>query len=262
MNSSDLRRFATQVRGKFLEMHFHAKAGHIGSGLSSIDLLAYIYKIWLREEDTFILSKGHGASALYATLYALGRISDELMEGYYKEGTLFPAHPAALAHPDIPVATGSLGHGLPIANGIAYAARHVDRDRNSKRVACLLSDGECDEGSVWEAALFAGHHRLGNLTVIVDANGLQGFGYTKEVMNLEPLERKFQAFGFACAEANGHDFDDLAAAFSRLEGDRPKCLLARTVKGKGVSFMENKMEWHYKPMSEAEYALAVSEQQL
>jgi transketolase len=253
----DLKSDALAIRRFFLQMHFQAHAGHIGTGLSAIDILTYLYRAWLREADKFILSKGHGASSLYATLHHYGVLSDEELETYYKDGTLLPAHPAPSAFPSILAATGSLGHGLPIACGLAYSFRYLNH--TAQRVACLLSDGDCNEGSVWEAALFAAHHRLSNLVAIVDANGLQGFGRTEDVLGLEPLVRKFEAFGCRVAEVNGHDFRELDAALTRDVDGRPTVIVARTVKGKGVRLMEDKLEWHYLPMSDEQYAGALAD---
>ncbi len=255
-----LARAALAIRRKFLRMHFDAKAGHLGSGLSDIDLLTYLYGTWLRPADQFILSKGHGASSLYATLHHFGRLTDLELGTYYKDDTLLPAHPAPNGVTAIPAATGSLGHGLPIATGMAYSFKNLRG--NGARVACLLSDGECNEGSTWEAALFAGHHKLDNLTVLVDANGIQGFGRTEEVLNLEPFAKKWEAFGFDVAECNGHDFAAIDRALSAPLRGRPRCLIARTVKGKGVTFMENTVEWHYWPMTDAHYRDAVAELEL
>lgn len=248
---------ALQIRKKFLQMHFDVQAGHIGTGLSSIDLLTYLYQSWLTPEDRFILSKGHGASSLYATLHHFGHLTDQQIATYYRDGTLLPAHPAPRALPQIPAATGSLGHGLSIASGIAYANQHLHK--NNHRVVCLLSDGECNEGSTWEAALFSGHHSLNSLTVIVDANGLQGFGKTSEVLNLEPFTDKWKAFGFQVKEINGHDFEQIHAALHEPSQTHPRCIVARTQKGKDVSFMEGKLEWHYLPMNEAQFKQALLE---
>jgi transketolase len=253
--ASELAGDARSIRRAFLKMHYEAKSGHLGTGLSDIDVLACVYGAWLHADDVFILSKGHGASSLYATLHHFGRLSDEDFATYYKDGTLLPAHPAARAFPAIPAATGSLGHGLPIAAGIAYAHKHVHASET--RVACLVSDGECDEGSVWEAALFAAHHRLGNLTVIIDANGLQGFGRTEDVMTLEPLPAKWAAFGFRTSEIDGHDVAQIQSALDMPSDGRPHCIVARTTKGKGVRFMEDRLEWHYLPMTEAHYREAL-----
>ena len=255
--AADLRRDALAIRKTFLGMHYRAKAGHIGTGLSAIDILTFLHKSWLRPDDAFILSKGHGASSLYATLHHFGVLSDAELDTYYKDGTLLPAHPAAGAFTAIPAATGSLGHGLPIAAGMAYARKNLDR--TTQRVATLLSDGECNEGSVWEAASFAAHHRLSNLLVIIDANGLQGFGSTRDVLDMEPFADKWRSFGFDTREIDGHDFEQLRDACAEADAMRPRCVIARTEKGKGVSFMAGKMEWHYLPMSEAQYTEALSD---
>ncbi|MCM2322895.1 MAG: transketolase [Oligoflexia bacterium] len=259
----EFRKDALAIRKRFLRMHFEAQAGHIGTGLSCLDLLTFLYKSRLRRPgqpggDQFILSKGHGASALYATLNFYGLLTDELLATYYKDGTLLPAHPAPGALPTIPAATGSLGHGLPIAAGLAFA--HQVLRPSDTRVVCLLSDGDCNEGSVWEAAMFAAHHRLANLTVIVDANGLQGFGRTRDVLDIEPLARKWDTFGFDTIELDGHDFEEIRDALTQvISKDRPRCLIARTIKGKGVSFMENRLEWHYLPMKPEQFAEAMRE---
>lgn len=254
---------ALAIRKKFLRMHYENQAGHIGTGLSSIDLLTYLYKTWLKpgpNGDTFILSKGHGASALYATLNHFGRLSDDVLATYYKDGTYLPAHPAAGALAEIPAATGSLGHGLSVAAGMAYSYKNLDG--GDRRVACLLSDGECNEGSTWEAVMFAAHHNLGKLHVIVDANGLQGFGRTEDVINMEPFAKRWGAFGFEVREIQGHNFLEIHSAFNpenRRDSTKPLCVIARTVKGKGISFIENKMEWHYLPLKEDQYRQAMSE---
>ena len=251
-----LKNDALAIRRKLLGMHFTAHSGHIGTGLSMIEIITYLHRTWLGQDDDFILSKGHGAACLYATLNHMGKLSDETLATYYQDGTLLPAHPVANALASIPVATGSLGHGLSIGVGMAYVKRHVTHE-NTKTV-CLLSDGECNEGSVWEAAMFAAHHGLGNLTVVVDANGLQGFGRTEDVLNLEPLEEKWRAFGFDTDTVDGHDFAALDHAL-RQDSIRPRCVVAKTKKGKGISFMENKLEWHYLPMTDEQYKQALWE---
>jgi len=257
VDAAALARASSAIRRKFLGMHYAARSGHVGSGLSAIDILTYLYAAWLGEADQFILSKGHGASALYATLHHFGKLSDAELATYYQDDTLLPAHPAPRGVAAIPAATGSLGHGLPIATGMAHSHKYLRS--TGARVACLLSDGECNEGSTWEAALFAGHHRLDNLTVLVDANGIQGFGRTDDVLGLEPFADKWRAFGFDVSECNGHDFAALHAGLSTPTSSRPRCIIARTVKGKGVSFMENTVDWHYWPMNEAQYGEALAE---
>jgi len=254
---TELRHDALAIRKYFLEMHHRVKAGHIGTGLSAIDMLTYLHKSWLGADDLFILSKGHGASSLYATLHHFGILSDAELATYYQDGTLLPAHPAPGAFKSIPAATGSLGHGLSIAAGIALARKTIHGTKG--RVAALLSDGECNEGSVWEAATFAAHHSLSNLLVLVDANGLQGFGATREVLDMEPMAEKWKVFGFDTREIDGHDFEQIHAACTDLDPKRPRCVIARTAKGKGVSFMEGKLEWHYLPMSDEQHRTAQSD---
>jgi transketolase len=249
---------ALAVRRVFLGMHYRARAGHIGTGLSCIDLLVFLYRCGLAEEDVFVLSKGHGVSALYATLNRMGRLSDELLATYYREGTHLAAHPTPGALPQIPAATGSLGHGLPLACGVAFA--HRTQHRSAVKSVCLMSDGDCNEGSTWEAAAFAAHHRLHNLTVVIDKNDLQGFGRTRDVLDMEPMAEKWRAFGFEVREIDGHDFDQMSAAFDRVGSTgAPSCIIARTHKGRGVSFMEDRLEWHYLPMTDEHYRNAMDE---
>src|SRR5262245_10688952 len=239
-------------------MHHGAHAGHIGTGLSCIDLLVFLYRRYLCEHDVFILSKGHGVSALYATLHHVGHLGEEVLATYYQEGTLLAAHPAAGALRQIPAATGSLGHGLPIACGVALAHRTQHRSRT--KCVCLLSDGDCNEGSTWEAAAFASHHDLDNLAVVIDKNDLQGFGACREVLDMEPLADKWRAFGFEVRTIDGHDFDQMADAMSPRAADgNPLCVIAQTKKGCGVSFMERRLEWHYLPMTDEQYRRALGE---
>jgi transketolase len=252
-----LKAKARSIREKFLKMHFENQSGHIGTGLSSIDLLTYLYAHVVTGEDRFILSKGHGASALYATLNHFGILSDEKLATYYKDGTLLPAHPAPGAWEAIPAATGSLGHGLSIGAGLAYASKYLQPKK--QRVVCLLSDGECNEGSTWEAALFASHHKLDNLTVIIDKNGLQGFGRTEDVMNMAPFADKWRSFGFEVREIDGHSFEEIHSGLLAPVGGAPLCVIAKTVKGKGVAAMEGKMEWHYLSMKPEHYEQALKE---
>lgn len=189
--------------------------------------------------DRFILSKGHAAAALYATLYECGFIGQEHIDNYCKNGALLGGHCTANV-PGVEVSTGSLGHGLSIGCGMAIAGK------GKYKVYVLMSDGECDEGSMWEAALFAAHHRLDNLTVIIDYNKIQSFGRTKDVLDLEPFGDKWKAFGWSVWECDGHNFDDIEMALVTSSLGKPKCIIAHTVKGRGVSFMEDKLEWHYK----------------
>lgn len=242
-----------ELRLKILDLYHSAHAGHIGCSLSCIDILIAVLFLHKAEKDTFILSKGHAAAALYASLNHLGEISDETLSTYYKEGTTLPAHPGAGHFKGIPFATGSLGHGFPIGSGIAHAAKTAGEDSYAYVV---MSDGETNEGTSWEAAHYAIQNQLDNLIVIIDRNGIQGFGFTDEVLGVTADTEKWIAIGMDVTEVDGHDITQLyqaiADAKSRKNG-LPKMIIANTVKGKGVEYMENKMEWHYLPMTEEQY---------
>lgn len=244
---------------QLLALHKQANSGHIGPSLSCLEILVDLCFSRMRPQDQVILSKGHAAAALYATLSLSGRLPGVSLESFYQDGTLLAAHPpCGSGIPAIPFGTGSLGHGLSLANGLAFSQRYTGREFE---VYVVLSDGDCNEGSTWEAALFAAHHRLKRITAIVDLNAVQGFGFTRDVLNLEPVADKWRAFGFAVATAeNGNDFESLRRAHGEVaSADAPRCVIARTVKGHGVSFMENRVEWHYRPMTDAQYAQALAE---
>ncbi len=226
-----------------------AHAGHIGCSLSCLDLMIATLILRKQPDDTFILSKGHAAAALYVCLNHLGEISDDQLQTFYKNGTTLPAHPAPNQHKGIPFATGSLGHGLPIAAGIAHANK---LQGNPNAVFVLLSDGETNEGTTWEAAHYAMQQGLDNLVMLIDKNGLQGFGHTTDVFGDTADVTKWQAIGFEVVEADGHDVETLVATVDTLRlqaNGKPKVIIAHTVKGKGVSYMENRLEWHYLPMN-------------
>ena len=264
-STDDLYAMATSLRRWIVEQSFASKVGHIGSALSVVDIVAALWGAVLRQpgttlpdRDRFILSKGHSALALYAAMRWKGVIDAETFHGYCRDGSRLGVHPEA-SLPGIDAATGSLGQGLSVGCGMAFGLRL----RNSAgRVYVLVSDAECNEGQVWEAAMFAAHHGLANLTVVVDLNGLQALGSTKHILDLHPLGDKWRAFGWECHEVDGHD---LAVLLQVLEtptikpGDRPRVVLAHTVLGKGVSFMENRFEWHYRPLSDCLYATALAE---
>lgn len=262
----DYKVLATRIRAHALRMTHRAKSSHIGGCLSSADLLAVLYGRVLRvdpsrpdwpERDRFILSKGHAAAAIYATLAERGFLPMEWLDTYYLDGSYLPGH-VTKSVPGVEASTGSLGHGLSISCGMALAGK---RDKQSYRVFALLSDGECDEGSTWEAALFAPHHHLDNIIAIVDYNKIQSFGTVKEVLDLEPLANKWQNFGWAVREIDGHDFRQIEKALLSVpfQPERPSCIIAHTVKGKGVSFMENQLAWHYKPPDDSELRQALVE---
>ncbi len=253
---ADLRRRCVE---RLLCLYHTAHAGHIGSSLSCLEILVELCFRRMTADDVLILSKGHAAGALYTTLSLSGRMPEAALESFYQEGTLLSAHPSCSGQiAAIPFGTGSLGHGLSLACGTALAQRFTGKCHH---VYAVLSDGDCNEGSTWEAALFAAQQQLSQLTVILDLNGLQGIGYTKEILNLEPISDKWRSFGFTVAVAeNGNDFASLAGAYQQLQhATGPSCLIARTTKGHGVSYMQNKMEWHYLPMTDDQYDQALRE---
>lgn len=262
----ELRRLAQRIRLHAVEMTHRAKSSHVGSSLSMAELLAVLYGRVLHvdpdrpedpDRDRFVLSKGHACAALYAVLAECGFFPLQWLESFYHDGAKLPGHATAKGIPGIEVSTGSLGHGLPIATGMAHAAK---LDAAPWRTYCLLSDGECDEGSVWEAAMFAGHHRLGNLTAVVDYNKIQSLAHVDEVLALEPFADKWRSFGWEAAEVDGHNVGELLGALDRQRADdRPLCVIAHTVKGKGVSFMEDTVLWHYRSPQGDEYRAAVQE---
>lgn len=250
-----LQDLVNRAKARLLRMHFESGVGHIGGNLSSLDILICLYHKVLNDTDIFVLSKGHSAGALYTTLWSLGRLSDEDLTEFHKDGTKMSGHPCADWLPEILFATGSLGHGLSLSNGLALGKKLKGE---TGRTFCLLSDGEWNEGSNWEALIFAVQQKLHQLTLIIDFNGLQGFGTVQEVANLEPFSDKFQAFGCSVTEINGHDPDAIVKALS-LTTMKPHVVIAQTQKGHGVSFMENKMEWHYLPMTPEQYQQALKE---
>jgi transketolase len=272
MSTADLRNdldpttFAKRIRVHALRMVHAANASHIGSCLSMADVLAVLYTRFLRldpndprraDRDRLIVSKGHAAAIVYAALAERGFFSaDELMK-YCQAGTSLTGH-VSHSVPGVEASTGSLGHGLPIAVGLALASK---ADKQAWRSVCILSDGECDEGSNWEAILFAPHHRLDNLVVVVDYNKIQSFGRVEEVLALEPFADKWRAFGWHVVECDGHDRVALEGALTAVpeSAGRPTVLIAHTVKGKGVSFMEDKLEWHYKSPSPQQLLDAIAE---
>lgn len=255
----DLKTLSGQLRLKVLSLYNQAYAGHIGCSLSCVDLMIATLVLRKREQDTFLLSKGHAAAALYASLNQIGEISDEQLATFYQNGTTLPAHPAPNQHKGIPFATGSLGHGLPIGTGIAHANKLQQQDGN---VFVLMSDGETNEGTTWEAAHYALQNQLDNLIVLIDKNGLQGFGYTENVLGDTANPDKWRAIGFDVEEVDGHDVEaivDILDKVSARQNGLPKVIIAHTIKGKGVSYMENRMEWHYLPMSPEQYEIACSD---
>ena len=245
---------------------FNAKSGHPGGSLSAADMFTYLYFREMNvdpqdpswpDRDRFVLSKGHCCPSLYAILALKGYFSWDELSVLRHVGAMLQGHPDMKGTPGIDMSSGSLGQGISAACGMALAAKI---DKKAYRVYTVLGDGECEEGEVWEAAMFAGHHKLDNLTVIVDANGLQIDGTTAEVGGVEPLDSKFESFGFDVAVIDGHDFDQIEDALNKAKAsDKPFAIIMKTVKGKGVSFMENQVGWHGKATNAAEYEIAMAE---
>jgi transketolase len=249
------------IRRSVIEESRRANVGHIGSALSVADLVAVLFAGRLEldgdDRDRFVLSKGHAALALYAALEATGRLAAGELQTFCGDGTLLGVHPEAELD-GIDFSTGSLGQGVSVAAGAALGARLQGSPR---RTYVLLSDAELNEGNVWEAIMFAAHHRLDRLTAIVDLNGQQALGYTEDVLDLGAVEEKLAAFGWHVQVADGHDHDALARALDEAdaETDRPSAIIARTTFGKGVSFMESRIEWHYLPLSAEQHEQALGE---
>jgi transketolase len=254
IEQADATGLIQRAKLRLLEMHYQSKVGHIGGNLSALDILISLYHFRLRPNDKFVLSKGHSAGALYVTLWTMGLLTDEDLRHFHGEATRLSGHPPLKGIPEIIFATGSLGHGLSLAAGLALGKKLRGE---SGRVFCLTSDGEWNEGSCWEALIFMAHQKLDNLTFMVDLNGMQGFGSTRQVANLDSLADKFRAFGVTTIEIDGHNVDSICSALGSSHG--PLAIVANTKKGCGVSFMENQMAWHYLPMSEEQYQQAVRE---
>jgi transketolase len=266
-SEEELMALARRIRIRVLSMVHRAGSSHVGTCFSMTDLLAVLYGRILRidpsrpdwaERDRFILSKGHGCAALYAALAERGFFPLEWLESFYLDGARLAGHATHTSAPGVEVSTGSLGHGLSLACGMALAARRAD---HPARIFALLSDGECDEGSTWEAALFAPHHRLDNLVAIIDYNKIQSLGSVSETLELEPFVAKWRAFGWEVLEINGHRVGEIVGALARLPATagRPTCVVAHTVKGKGVSFMEDRLLWHYRSPDPDEFRRALAE---
>jgi transketolase len=262
-----LRRQAAVIRRLSLEMIYRARMGHTGGDLSAADILAVLYLRVLRNDprdphapnrDRFIMSKGHCSGSLYATLALAGFLPREELDTYMQPLSRLSGHPDRTKIPGVEASTGALGHGLSIGVGAALAAK---MDRAGWRTYVLTGDGELQEGSNWEAAMAAGHYQLDNLTLIIDRNGLQQGDATERTVRLEPLADKFRAFGWAVAEVDGHDHAALLSLFRRLplEPAKPSCIIAHTHKGKGVSFMEDLVEWHHRVPSAEELEAAIRE---
>jgi transketolase len=260
MSSKD---FANKIRKHILNMVYNSGGSHIGSALSIVDIISVLYTEILKidsknpkwqQRDRFILSKGHACTPIYATLAELGFFSVSDLELYGKDNSILMNH---ISHKvsGVEFSTGALGHGLPFGVGKAKAAKILNQNWQT---FVLLSDGELDEGSNWEAFMFAAHHKLNNLTAIIDYNKLQSLDTVENTMNLEPLQQKFKSFGWDVFEVDGHDYSKIKSTLLDTNTN-PKVIIAHTIKGKGVSFMENKVEWHYKTPDKVELEYALSE---
>lgn len=242
---------ALNIKKRFLKMYKAANAGHVGSSLSCAEIMTYVMFGWVQDDDEIILSKGHAAALLYSALAESGFLSENEIETFYKNGTFLAAHPPPNKIMGIPFATGSLGHGLSLAAGIVLASR---LKRSKKRVFCITSDGELDEGSTWEAASFILHHELRSVVWLIDRNNIQGFGRTENILKLEPLLERLQIMGFEAIECNGHDFDSLDQARLIIDkSSRPGVIICRTTKGMGWKQYEDTVDCHYLPMNDEDY---------
>ena len=267
MSNKVIKKLANKIRLDLLKMIFNSKSSHIASCLSIVDLLAVLYgkkiikfnpnKPYLSDRDIFILSKGHAAAALYAVLANVGYFSKRKLLEYGSDNSNFMAH-ASHKVPGVEFSTGSLGHGLPIACGLAVAKK---RKKLSNYIYVINSDGEMAEGSNWEAILFASHHKLDNLILIIDYNKLQSFDSVENTLGIEPMKDKFLSFGWNVYEIDGHNFKSIEQVLliCKSSKGKPKCIIANTLKGKGISFMENKVEWHYKNPNKIQFDQAVKE---
>ena len=256
---------ALQVRRQIVRMTSRGKTSHVGSGLSIADLLAVLYADFLRvdpsrpdweDRDRFILSKGHAGAAVYAVLAEVGFFPKEKLLTHCQDGSDLSGHVSHKRVPGVEISTGSLGHGLGIGAGMAYAGKLAGKKH---RVVVMQGDGECDEGSVWEAVLFAAHHQLNNLVTVIDYNKLQSLNSVEDTLGLEPFRGKWESFGWRVFEVDGHDHPALRSVLDKAgeEDARPACVIAHTTKGKGVPFMENSVLWHYRSPQGEEYERAM-----
>ncbi len=258
---------AKKIRLHALRMTSRGSSSHIGSVFSMADIIAVLYGAILKvkpeepkwvDRDRFILSKGHAGAGVYAALAERGFFSIDTLNTHYQDGSILSGHISHKGIPGVEFSTGSLGHGLSVGAGMAYSAK---LNNQNHRVFVVLSDGECDEGSNWEAILFSSHHKLDNLTVVIDYNKIQSLASVSDTLGLEPFADKWRSFGWAVAEVDGHDHAQLLDRLGHLplNNEKPTCIIAHTTKGKGVSFMENSVLWHYRTAKGDEYNAALSE---
>lgn len=256
---------ADHVRLDVLKMISQGKCSHIGSAFSSIDILAVLYHDIMKfkigipdwpERDRLIFSKGHGGAAVYAMLAESGMFPMDWLMSYCQNGSLLSGHVSHRGVPGVEFSTGSLGHGLPTGCGIAFSLKNA---AGSPRTFVILGDGECQEGTTWESALFAAQHQLKNLTVIIDRNHLQGLGRTEQILDLEPLAEKWKSFNWNTTVINGHAHAEIRSALQAGDDSHPNCIIAETIKGYGVSYMEDQLKWHYSTPLNQDYETALAE---
>lgn len=249
----------TNAKKRLIRMHYESGVGHIGGNLSVLECLLVLFSEF-KKSNEIVLSKGHGAGALYIALWHCNFLAEKDLKKFHAENTNLPGHPPTNGKSPVPFGTGSLGHGLSLAAGtaLAFKLKKLNTKTNIPKCFCVTSDGEWQEGSSWEALIFAQHHNLDNLTIFIDHNNLQGFGSTDEVASMSPLWNKFSGFNITISIIDGHSHDDIRAAASK-KTENVHVVFMKTVKGNGISFMENKMEWHYLPLDQEKYETAILE---
>ena len=235
-----------------LKMHYEAQVGHLGSNLSCIDILMTLYYYKIKKKDLFLLSKGHSAAALYSTLWSQGKISDQTLKTFTKDGSKIPGHPSGNSIPGLLFSTGSLGHGPSLGAGLALAKKFKKEDGY---VYCLCSDGELQEGSCWESIIFSVHNKLDNLILLIDQNGLQGFGSTEDIVSYKDASTRLKSFNAHVQTVDGHEPEEILTAFENIKTNKLNILVLNTIKGKDLH-NEGKMESHYLPLNKKEYLIA------
>lgn len=249
MKNDMLEERRNSIKRRVIKMYKDANAGHVGCSLSCLEIITFIQFQLMKDHDQLILSKGHAAALLYSVLAEDGIISEKEIETFYKNGTYLSAHPPVNKIKGIPFATGSLGHGLSLAAGLGLANKLKKQDKN---IFCITSDGELNEGSTWEAALFISHHNLKDIFWFIDRNYIQGFGRTEDTLKLDPLDKKLESFGFQVVTAEGHNFDSLKKSFSEFQAQRPMVLICNTIKGKDLR-LQDTVDCHYLPLTDEEF---------
>jgi transketolase len=253
MDIQNFKLLLTNTKIRLLKLHYDSKVGHIGGNFSCIDALMTLHHLVMNPKDRFILSKGHSAAALYVTLNSLGLISEDELITFSKDDSRLPGHPSGIGIPGLLFPTGSLGHGPSLSAGLALAARY---SKTGHHVYCLCSDGEWQEGSCWESLIFSVHNKLKNLTIVIDQNGLQGFGRTKDIVSIDDLSSRFKAFGAYVQKIDGHNIENIRDALLRKSDLTLNVIVLNTIKGKSLPFQDT-LASHYLPISSTDYALGI-----